>query len=222
MRIKYTKWLDTFYLLNPIKAIKLDHRLKYYSKSETCLQDMNFDLGAAGFYNPTSFTDKVIHCFTMIFSTNVIRLQEILEKARTLHIINGKKETEALIRYSTKVVALIYRNIVDIKNDSNFIMEDQLKLFELEKSLLKKEIFKVFENVIEHVEDKEAYQKPTETAEWLIEEFIKAQDVCGIEIQQSDAIDVMEIVKDQDNIDIENEVSSYESLSENSEERAMG
>lgn len=66
------------------------------------------------------------------------------------------------------MVALVYRNIVDIKDQSNFIMEDQLKLFELEKSLLKPEIFKVFEDVHQHVEEKEAYQSPNETAEWLI------------------------------------------------------
>ena len=45
------------------------------------------------------------------------------------------------------MVALIYRNIVDIRDKSNFIMEDQLKLFGLEHSLLRPEIFKVFENV---------------------------------------------------------------------------
>lgn len=71
---KNVKWIDTFYLVNSVQAIKLDHRLKYLSKSEVGLQSVNFDLGAASFCENTFYTDMIIHCFTMIFSTNVIRL----------------------------------------------------------------------------------------------------------------------------------------------------
>ena len=74
MKNKNVKLIDPFFLANPVAGIKLDHRLKYLAKSEVGLQLVNFDLGAASFYESTFYTDMIIHCFTMIFSTNVIRL----------------------------------------------------------------------------------------------------------------------------------------------------
>ena len=79
--------------------------------------------------------------------------------------------------YTCRVVALLYRYICDL--GENFIRQDDIAAMQLQRSILNPKIFRVYEDIFSHVRDSDAFLNPNDTSQYLMAEFIKAQEMLG-------------------------------------------